>query len=127
MNTVEHLVTHKYIVRNFPQGKKPPVFFRKGDTFIPTDNELRDFSDRLQPLAVRTIIRTVKAQIEEETGDPSKLSEVEKVFNPSDFNIKQLMIKVESGELDAQELIDIEVNSPDPTRETLITKLAALL
>ncbi len=127
MNTVEHLVTHKYIVRNFPQNLKSPVYFRKGDTFVPTDSELASFGDRLQPVAVRTIIQTVEAQIEEETEAPGTVAEVVKEFNPSAFSIEKLLGKVKSGELDAKELLEAEVASSDVTRETLVKKLEPYL
>jgi hypothetical protein len=48
MNKLKYRLTRKKISRMHPDGPSHTVVIMKGDVFVPTDSELRDFGDRLE-------------------------------------------------------------------------------
>ncbi len=52
MNKQKYRLTRKKLTRFGKGGPMTSTVFVAGDIFVPTDNELRDFGDRLEPLHV---------------------------------------------------------------------------
>lgn len=135
MNTQEWRVTHKRIKRNRPDGSKE--VYVEGDEFVPTDKEIQAFRDRLEPVLVRTIIQQVEDQLKSETStqdsseasapntDPEVPEETPEEFDPAKLNVDEVLEKVATGEVSAQDVYYAEVEGKN--RSTLLEQLGPYL
>ena len=51
MNKLKYRLTRKKLTRMHPDGPTQGTVIVKGEVFVPTDSELRDFGDRLEKVA----------------------------------------------------------------------------